>query len=104
VLGTTITLPSPWNEVTNTCTTDADCTKPITLDVGALTGLSFLNGLSFDYPMPVCESFTVAGQTCGMCVPCRTNADCESINLVVDTIQMTCANIAGDYGVCVPSL
>ena len=105
VLGTGIVLPAPWNEVTNTCSNDADCSSvKITLNVGTLTGMSALDWLSYGYPMSACASYTIAGQTCGVCVPCHTDADCQPIEAVLISIPMTCANIAGDYGICSPSL
>lgn len=86
----TVVLPSPWDQVTNLCSHDADCAGVgITLDVGKLlrdlTGISQIKDANLDYEMKVCAAVSVGvgaqNLSCGVCVPCRVDTDCAPINV-----------------------
>jgi hypothetical protein len=133
----TVVLPSPWDKVTNLCSTSADCAGVgISIDVGSilrdLTGISEINDADLTYPMSVCAAVSVGSGSeslsCGVCVPCSTDADCQPID--VDTIageafgpigsvavavlldeifgpndheiHMYCQEVVAGYGVCAP--
>jgi hypothetical protein len=129
----TVVLPPPYDQVTNTCSNDADCNGvSVDLNVGAmlrdLTGLDSIDDALVEYPMGECAAVTVANTSCGVCVPCKVDSDCQSINvdavaadafgpigsiaaaLLMDqvfgnsahVIHMYCESVAGDYGVCSP--
>lgn len=133
----TVVLPAPWNEITNTCSNDGDCAGVgIMLNVGGilrdLTGIEQIKDADLDYAMNVCAAVTVgAGSqtvSCGICVPCSVDTDCQSINVdqiageafgpigsvaaavLLDQIfgpsdhevHMYCQQVAGGYGVCAP--
>lgn len=131
-------LPPPWNSVTNTCSSDADCSGVGTnLNVGKmlrdLSGLSLFNDATLQYEMNACASVEVAlpkmdPVSCGICVPCKTDADCHPIDVdplvsqlfdglgsiaarwALDqlygddphVVNMYCQNVTGEYGVCLP--
>jgi hypothetical protein len=133
----TVVLPSPWDQVTNLCSHDMDCNGVgITLDVGKLlrdlTGISDIKDANLSYPMSVCAAVSVGvgsqNLSCGVCVPCRVDTDCQPINvdqiageafgpigsvaaaLLLNEVfgpndhevHMYCQQVAGGYGVCAP--
>jgi hypothetical protein len=133
----TVVLPSPWNEVTNLCSHDADCAGVgISLNVGKLlrdlTGFDQIKDADIAYGMNVCASVSVGSGTnsvsCGVCVPCRVDSDCQDIDIggvaaeafgplgsiaaaiLLDEVfgqndhkvHMYCEPVAGGYGVCAP--
>ena len=132
-LGKFTVLPPPVNGFTNTCSNDADC-RGVDIDYNAgkalrdLTGLSFIKDANLSYPMHACADVKILGKSCGVCVPCKQDADCTPIDVqqfagtafgplgaaatsvLLDKafgpndkkIHMYCQNVAGDYGVCVP--
>lgn len=130
-------LPDPWDSITNTCSNDGDCAGVgIQLNVGKIlrdvTGIGGIHDANIDYGMHVCADVTVGvgnkQVSCGVCVPCRVDTDCQDIDvdqvasdafgpvgdiaakLLMDQvfgpndhkIHMYCQNVAGDYGVCAP--
>ena len=133
-----LTLPEPYNQITNTCSNDNDCSNVgITYNVGKalreLIGSDEVLGQTIDdanieYPMSTCASVTVAENSCGVCVPCSVDADCQDINLDMlsgdlfpgvggiviallfdqlfgpdeHNLYMYCQSVASGYGVCVP--
>lgn len=133
----TVVLPSPWNQVTNLCSNDGDCSGVgIQLNVGKLlrdiTGIDDIKDANLSYGMNACAAVSVGvGNTslsCGVCVPCREDTDCQPIDvdavagqafgplgsvaaaILLDQIfgqndhdvHMYCAPVAGGYGVCAP--
>jgi hypothetical protein len=132
-LGKFAVLPPPFANYTNLCSNDSDC-RAVDIDYNAgkalrdATGLSFIKDANISYPMHACASVKVLGKSCGMCVPCKTDAECTPIDVkqfagsafgplgaaatsvLLDKafgpndkkIHMYCQNVAGDYGVCVP--
>jgi len=93
-----VALPPPYNEVTNTCSGDADCANVgVEYNVGKalreLTGFGEpgdfveIADANVEYPMPVCATIlTVPGGgedpiECGLCVPCRQDSDCQDIDI-----------------------
>ena len=126
-------LPDPFSRVTQACSTDANCAGvKAQLNVGALikkaTGLN-VKDANIDYPMNACASVDILdGKKCGVCVPCKKDADCQAIDvqkfageafgpigsiaaaLLLDKVfgptdrkvHMYCQMIAGGYGACVP--
>lgn len=133
-----LTLPAPYNQITNTCSNDADCGGVgITYNVGKalrdLIGADDIAGqpigdANVEYPMDVCASVTLQNTSCGVCVPCRVDDDCQDINLDMlsgdlfpgvggvliaflfdqlfgpndHNLYMYCESVAAGYGVCVP--
>jgi hypothetical protein len=133
-----LALPDPWNDYTNTCSTDANCANVGPLyNVGAalrdLLGTDEILGQPIGdanvfYPMAVCASISVADNSCGVCVPCRVDADCQDLDIdsltsqlfpgvgglvvavILDAIfgdedrkiYMYCETVAAGYGVCAP--
>lgn len=126
-------LPAPWNQVTNTCSDASDCDGVgITFNVGKLlrdiTGIDAIDDANIEYGMNACAAVSIGETSCGVCVPCQVDADCESIAidgvaedafgplgslaaaLLLDQvfgpndheIHMYCNPIAGGYGVCAP--
>ncbi len=139
-------LPRPWSEYTQLCSTDGDCAGiDILFDVGEvirdLVGgptidLGFTTVTIHDayvaYDMSECAEVTLGPDlTCGVCVPCQVDSDCEAIPLdpvifdlfrgeilaslagalLIDLfyaegaehlLHMYCQPIAGGYGVCAP--
>lgn len=96
-LGATVAvLPAPYDQVTQACSTDANCTAAmagIQYNVGKalrdLTGANEIN-LGFTqipigdanvfYGMDRCASVEIGNDIdCGVCVPCTGDADCASI-------------------------
>ena len=89
-------LPAPYNQVTELCSSDADCVQAQagitynvglalrdllgsdTLDVG-LTEIT-IGDANVQYAMPVCASIELVNEIeCGVCVPCRVDSDCAPI-------------------------
>ncbi len=133
-LGTSaLVLPAPWNQVTNTCSDDGDCAGVgITLNVGKMlrdmTGIDSIDDANLEYGMNSCASVSIGETSCGVCVPCQVDADCQPIDidqvagdafgpigslataLLMDqifgpsdhAIHMYCEPVAGGYGVCAP--
>ncbi len=87
----TLTLPPPYNQITNTCSNDGDCSGVgIQYNVGEalrdLLGEDEILGqpiedANIEYPMDVCANVTLADTSCGVCVPCRLDDDCGDIDL-----------------------
>ncbi|HSO00318.1 MAG TPA: hypothetical protein VLS89_18625 [Candidatus Nanopelagicales bacterium] len=79
-------LPAPWDVVVKACTTDSECAGlSVKLNIGAMlrdiTGVTGLGDADYGYDMGTCADVTVAGPTtCGVCVPCEADADCEPID------------------------
>lgn len=138
-IGSFTALPAPWSAITNTCSNDGDCNGVgVDLNVGKLlrdlTGLDQINDATMQYGMNVCASVTVGAfgesVTCGLCVPCREDADCEPIkfdplvdqafgpvgSLVANVLlkmafgdaphelNMYCEPVIGEFGVCAPCI
>ncbi|HVJ94936.1 MAG TPA: hypothetical protein VM580_34390 [Labilithrix sp.] len=85
-------LPEPFSRVTNTCSTNADCSNVSTdLNVGKLlrdiTGIETIRDGTIQYGMRACASVAILDRACGVCVPCKQDTDC----LDVDVTQ-----VAGD--------
>ena len=133
-----LALPPPYNQITDTCSSDANCEGVgITYNVGKalrdLLGTDNIAGqdiadANIFYPMAACASITIADNSCGVCVPCREDNDCNDIDLdalsgdlfpgvggallafVFDQafgnndhkLYMYCEAVAAGYGVCVP--
>jgi hypothetical protein len=126
-------LPAPFDKVTNLCSNDMDCASVgIDLNVGKilrdLTGFDQIHDADIMYPEHVCASVQITDKSCGVCVPCKVDTDCQNLNIDMiagqafgplgaiasaflldqifgDTdhqIHMYCETIAGDYGACVP--
>jgi hypothetical protein len=83
----TITLPDPYDKVTNTCSKDADCANVgITYNVGKklreLTGIEEIHDANITYPMGTCASVSISSSiSCGICVPCKEDADCMPLDI-----------------------
>lgn len=89
-------LPPPFDGVTNTCSTDANCAG-VSMDVNVgkiirdLVGGGEVNlGIKkvqikdsiLKFPMKACASIEILdGKKCGVCVPCNDDADCTPIEL-----------------------
>lgn len=126
-------LPPPLSGYTNLCQDDSSCRAvDVDYNVGKelrdLTGLSFIKDANISYPMHACASVKLMGKSCGVCVPCKTDAHCTPIDVtrfagdafgplgavatsvLLDRafgpsdkkIHMYCQSVAGEYGVCVP--
>ena len=130
-------LPDPFDQVTNLCSDDGDCNGiGVQFNVGKLlrdiTGLDAIDDANINYPMNECANATVSvgasSISCGICVPCKEDDDCEDIDvdevaadafgplgaiasaILLDqlfgqndhTIHMFCQPVAGDYGACLP--
>lgn len=89
-------LPDPWDQYTQTCSNDNDCAGAgLQYNVGELVrdlvgsdeiDLGFteigIQDAYVGYDMSVCASIEIMnGAQCGLCVPCRVDADCQPINL-----------------------
>lgn len=132
----TVVLPDPWNQVTNLCSNDGDCTGSsvgVHLNVGGmlreLTGIDQIKDAELFYGMNVCAAIPITStQSCGLCVPCRVDGDCQPIAIdgiagqmfgpigavataiLLDQIfgqndhkvHMYCETVAAGYGVCAP--
>ena len=139
-------LPAPWDQVTQTCSSDSNCANVgIDYNVGQavrdLVGGDSLN-LGFtqvtihdayvSYGMNKCASVDLVNDmSCGVCVPCKVDADCHPIGidpLVSDlfsgeplaqlagsmlldllsggesstALHFFCQDVAAGYGVCTP--
>jgi hypothetical protein len=145
-LGPGAVLPAPYDKVTNLCSSDANCANVgIEYNVGqAIRDL--IGGPELDigikklkiqdatvkYGMNVCASIELVNNVkCGVCVPCKVDADCKPIKLDTlvfdlfkgdplaqiagaflldllfgkDTepqLNFQCINVAAGYGACVP--
>lgn len=129
-----VVLPSPWDQYTNTCSKDADCSGvAIQYNVGKLlreqTGLDSIKDANVEYGMNVCADVKISEKiSCGVCVPCKEDADCGTIDIdkfaldafgaigsvaaaiLLDQvfgpndhkIHMFCQSVAAGYGVCAP--
>lgn len=86
-----LTLPAPYNQVTDLCSNDGDCAGVgITYNVGDalrdLLGTDEIAGQPIDdanieYPMSTCAAISAGGQSCGVCVPCKVDDDCMDIDI-----------------------
>lgn len=79
-------LPAPFDQVTNTCSNDGDCSGVgIQYNIGKelrdLTGFDFIEDANIDYGMNVCASVDIGGTSCGVCVPCEVDTDCAPIDI-----------------------
>jgi hypothetical protein len=128
-----IVLPKPFSSVTNTCSNDNDCANvSADFNVGKLlrdiTGIGAIKDGNLSYGMRACASVEVLDTSCGICVPCKQDTDCQDIDvdklageifgplgsiasaLLLDKafgpndhkIHMYCQNVAGNYGACLP--
>jgi len=128
-----IVLPDPYSRVTQACSNDADCSGvSVDFNLGKelrdITGLSLIKDGNFPYSMHACASVEVLDKSCGLCVPCKQDADCTDVDitrvagnifgtigsvaskLLLDKafgpndhkIHMYCQSVAGDYGACLP--
>jgi hypothetical protein len=130
-------LPDPYDQVTNLCSTDNDCSGVgINYNVGKLlrdlTGISSIHDADVFYGMNSCAALSLSldgnSLSCGVCVPCEIDTDCQNINvdqvlsqalgplggfassLVLDEVfgsndhevHMYCQSVAAGYGACVP--
>jgi hypothetical protein len=136
-------LPSPFNQVTNLCSHDSDCANiSAKINVGGIlrdiTGIGGIKDANIDYSMHACANVTIkglggggdggSGLSCGVCVPCKVDADCTDIDIdkvagdafgplgsiaaaiLLDKVfgpsdhkvHMYCDQVAGAYGVCLP--
>ncbi len=95
-LGNGLALPAPFDQVTNTCSKDADCSGVgVNYNVGKLIrdliggpelnlGIKKvkINDAVVTYGMNVCASIELFdGKSCGICVPCKEDSDCKSISV-----------------------
>jgi hypothetical protein len=128
-----LVLPPPFDKVTQTCSNDNDCAnQSIDLNVGAIlrdiSGWDQIHDATLKYPEHVCASVSLQGKSCGVCVPCKVDSDCQSIpvdqvageafgplgkiatDFLLDQIfgpndhqvHMYCETVADGYGVCAP--
>lgn len=128
-----VVLPDPFSRFTQACSNDNDCAgTSADLNVGKIlrdmTGLGGIKDGGFSYGMHACASVEVLDTSCGVCVPCKQDTDCQDIDvskaagdmfgplgsaaaaLLLDKafgpndhkVHMYCQNVAGEYGVCVP--
>ena len=129
-----VVLPEPYSQYTNACSKDADCAGvAIQYNVGKLlreqTGFDSIKDANVEYGMNVCADVKISEQiSCGICVPCKVDADCGSIEIdkfaldafgaigsvaaaiLLDQvfgpndhkIHMFCQSVAAGYGVCAP--
>ena len=89
-------LPEPWNDYTNLCSNDNDCSGVgIQLDVGELIkdaigsdsiDLGFtdvdIQSAIVSYDMNRCADIDITNNiSCGVCVPCKVDNDCAPINI-----------------------
>lgn len=80
-----LTLPEPFDKVTNLCSHDSDCANVgIEYNVGKLlrdlTGFDEINDANIDYGMHVCAAVDITDNiSCGVCVPCAVDSDCQPI-------------------------
>ena len=139
-------LPQPWSQVTNLCSNDNDCNGVgIQLDVGQMVkdiigddeiNLGFtkvaIKSALVNYDMGECADIDITQNiSCGVCVPCKVDSDCEPIGidplimqmfageplaqiagaLLIDllfgdnedhNINFQCLPVAAGYGVCAP--
>jgi hypothetical protein len=128
-----IVLPEPFSRFTNACSNDNDCAN-VSADVNVgkivrdVTGIGGIKDANVSYAMNACASVEVLDKSCGVCVPCKQDTDCQDIDVVklagdafgplgsvgaailLDKafgpndrkIHMYCENVAGDYGACLP--
>jgi hypothetical protein len=146
-LGTSVAvMPSPWDQVTNTCSSDANCAGVgITLNVGQMIrdlvgddeiDLGFksvkIKDANVQHEMSKCADIDITESiSCGVCVPCKADSDCEPIavdpliaqlfqgdplvqlasSLLLDmlwgnsethNLNFHCQPVAAGYGVCAP--
>lgn len=141
-----IVLPPPFDQVTNTCSNDNDCSGVgIQFNVGELIrdlvggpeiDLGFdkvkINDANVSYGMNSCASIEITDSiSCGICVPCKQDSDCASIQLdpllsqlfkddpylgaagifllnllygddAEHALHFQCLPVAAGYGACVP--
>lgn len=87
-------LPPPWDQATNTCSSDANCANvDIQFNVGKLirdiVGTDTINlgfkkveikDANVSYGMNKCAKLDITESiSCGICVPCMADADCKPI-------------------------
>jgi hypothetical protein len=112
-LGTSVAvLPEPWSGYTNLCSDDPDCTGTdvgIQYNVGKLirdwlgadsVDLGFAQleicDTNFFYAMNKCAAIEISPTlSCGLCVPCAVDADCEPIPIdpmIIGNGSLFCAD------------
>ncbi|MFO0663529.1 MAG: hypothetical protein U0174_06235 [Polyangiaceae bacterium] len=97
-LGANLTLPAPFDRVTQTCSNDSGCANvSADINIGKLlrqiTGISAIKDASIKYPMHACASVGITGSgpneiRCGVCVPCKKDADCSPIDVLQVAAEM----------------
>ncbi len=109
-------LPAPWDQATNTCSSDANCKDvDILLNVGKLIrdalgsdsiDLGFkeikIQDANVSYGMHACAKIDLTESiSCGVCVPCKVDSDCTPIGidpLIKDLFKGDAlAQIAGSF-------
>ncbi len=86
-LGPGLTLPDPWNKVTNLCSTDANCAGvSVDFNVGKVirdvTGFQSVKDAVVPYGMHACASVQILPErSCGVCAPCRKDSECAPIDV-----------------------
>jgi hypothetical protein len=145
-IGSAAVLPAPYDQVTNLCSDDSNCDGiGVEYNIGALIkklvggdkiDLGFaevpISDANVSYGMNACAAINITDNiSCGLCVPCRIDADCAPIavdGLVGDLfaestlaqiagaflldflfgdnekkdLNFFCQSIAGGYGACIP--
>ena len=149
-LGGLAVLPEPYSDFTNLCSPsqgNADCANVgIQYDVGkqiqdlvggpeldlGFTTVTISSPANVEYPMPICAGLEITdGVTCGVCVPCKEDSDCQPIDvdpligdlfadeplaqiafaLLADLLwgssddhhlNFFCLDVAGELGACLP--
>ncbi len=131
VQGTSV-LPDPWGPSTELCMNDMECAGvSAPLNVGGvlrdMTGIADIQDATLDYGMNACVQVAIDPMTtCGVCAPCREDADCSPVDVdalapqmfagltaqqkayVLDqvfgqnphTAYMYCQPLGAGYGVC----
>jgi hypothetical protein len=126
-------LPDPFGKFTQSCSTDPDCAN-VSLDYNLgkdlrdITGIGGIGDAKIQYPMHACASVEVLDKSCGVCVPCKKDADCTPIDIdkvageafgpigsvasaiLLDKVfgpndhklNMYCQKVAGAFGICAP--
>jgi hypothetical protein len=89
-------LPAPWDQVTQTCSSDSNCAGVgVSYNVGQLVrdlvggdslNLGFADVAIHDayvsYGMNKCASVELINDiSCGVCVPCKADADCHAVGI-----------------------
>lgn len=128
-----VVLPDPFSRFTQLCSDDSNCAnQSLDVNIGKIlkdaTGISAIKDANIPFGMHACAQVQILKKSCGVCVPCKDDTQCEDIDiakvggdmfgpigsigasLLLDKafgpndhkIHMYCQNVAGDYGVCLP--